>query len=210
MKTFDDILPLIPDSLYRNITNLEYLRGLLDNGYLQPWRYYHNYGHIETMLTVIGRNTSFVPDRINDLVVAILFHDVVYDIRARAPENEVASFKVAGICGPRCIRGIDWTRVEMLICATTHDGKAVNPLNRYMADVDLSTFALPYEEFREVNNRVRMEYECFFTPELVRQGRLDFLKTFSQRPQIFYHDMIFSNDQAFKNIQESIEELEGR
>lgn len=210
-KTFDDMMDAIPLGYRSRIQNVEYLRGLLDSGYGQLWRKYHNYNHICDMLQkitplIVGASQQYSLFAAWEYIVAIIFHDVVYELGAPFGENEENSLDIATIYGPRCIQ-VDWKIVKVLIRATTHDGKLDHPALRLMADLDLSTFSST-TEFPIANAMVQAEYETRFTPEQVRYGRLEFLKSFLQRPQIFYLDDFFNNEIAFKNIAQAIKELE--
>jgi predicted metal-dependent HD superfamily phosphohydrolase len=216
MKTFDDILARLPLDMLKNITNVEYLRGLMDAGYGQSWRTYHNYDHICDMLDMFNSicmalkdmcpphpHLDFVLKSRWEYVVAIMFHDIVYDLQAPSGENEHDSVQMLYTFGPRCLRFKKNAGIDELIMATVHDGRLDRPLHQLMADIDLSTFGST-TKFQPANNAVWAEYESRFPAKLVTEGRLRFLKSFAERLRIFYHEDFFDNEIAFANIQEAI------
>lgn len=197
MNGFNTILNQIPTDIF---SNLEYLHGILDGHYEQMWRLYHNYNHISSMLSTLD---DWYTDKENlfpyqDFVVAILFHDIVYDLSPQQPgQNERDSFNTFYKHRPKFLRPnkyvVNSENVHALILATTHDWSFVNhytdPIEiesmKLMIDLDLETFAWEWNEFKKVDQNIVAEYESRFKPDEVRFGRTQFLKSFVKRKNIF-------------------------
>lgn len=126
----------------------------------------------------------------NDLIRAIVCHDVVYNPGAPKGENERASFdKWCEVS--RCRPGI---MLEPLVMATaTHDPYSVKHDTRYtriiehMCDLDMSVLGSTREEFDRNSANVAQEFMTLgYTAEECRAGRLKFFESVLAQETIFY------------------------
>ena len=203
MSDFNKLWNDVPAYVVNAVRDFDYLRGLMNAHYdAQGWRAYHNYEHLRTML-VTGKERSLLSP---SMVVAILFHDIIYDLRNPPGVNEALSAQFAMRYGPECFKYIDWVEVFHLIMATKHTDTLTRPSEQFIADLDLCTFASDFETFSKIGDNIITEYCRVFPRKQVLLGRIDFLEKFSQKDRIFYTNH-FSNDIAFDNIHRELERI---
>jgi predicted metal-dependent HD superfamily phosphohydrolase len=202
---------LIPPPLDSLITDGDYLAGVLDACYSTPFRHYHTLEHIHTMLKRAQMVQQMVDCKLsNEIYVAILFHDAVYDLRAAPEQNEIASSFLAQRLMPECMDGaVSYAKVAGLIMATAHqtDLCGMSHELQLIADIDMGGFGSDSATFLRDNENVAKEYETVFDSDSVRQGRLDFLRRLKEKKRIFY-TRFFSDDMAHINIDLAIHNLE--
>lgn len=204
MKTFNDIIPVLPNDAVHRITNMEYLRGVLDSQYAQTWRKYHNYGHLYEMLIEVNARIdegSINPEiMIPELTMAILFHDLIYDLTSPSGQNELDSANAAIRYGLYCAPEIAWKQVHSDILATRHNGENVNTANaKILVDLDLWPFMWDNNDFRNSCENIIQEYEYKYSRKDILPKRIAFLTNFRQKIPFFYN--IRAADQlAIRNI----------
>ncbi|MFT5218287.1 MAG: putative metal-dependent HD superfamily phosphohydrolase [Planctomycetota bacterium] len=127
----------------------------LINAYNEPQRVYHNLQHINHCLTTFDK-VRHLPQSTDSIELAIWFHDVVY--QPGSSDNEQLSAKLYctaadGQHKPEMVK-----RVNRLIMATLHNAEDIeDPDCKLMVDIDLSSFALPWEEFLDDSKNLRRE-----------------------------------------------------
>jgi predicted metal-dependent HD superfamily phosphohydrolase len=192
---------------YRDSGALSYLAGCLESHYNQTWRAYHNLDHIQSMLERLDAFELFGLEKLEEVVVAILFHDTVYSLRAKSPENEAASADVALTVGPKCLTApparesrIDWRLVHSLIMATTHTGLPIDATfeEKLIVDLDLATLSGSFDEYNQVNARVKNEYLTVYSEEEFNSGRVKWIDSMLGR-RIYYLEY-FNEAEARSNL----------
>jgi predicted metal-dependent HD superfamily phosphohydrolase len=158
--------------------------------YGEPHRHYHTLDHIGGLLALLDRHGADAGDR-DALVLAVLFHDVVYDPTRQDNEEasaRVASERLAALGFPAGTIA----KVARYILATRHDrpmdagGDADLAL---LLDLDLSVLAGAPADYRAYAEAVRREYG--FVPEpLYREGRRRVLQGFLVRERIYLTDAL--------------------
>lgn len=175
-------------------------------------RFYHTWDHIKflfRLLEMVDESMECLPA----VVLAIMFHDSVYD--ARRKDNELRS---AMHMRKKC-KGLDhyWIeRADTLILATQdHKLPADEPENgdmAYFLDMDMAILGSPPDIYFDYVNKVRNEYSHLADADWAAR-RLGFLKDLLVRAntdQLFYTDWakgLFS-EAARRNIVAEIEALE--
>ena len=125
--------------------------------YREPHRRYHGPRHIEQCLRQFDLAGPAIPNR-DAVEFALWFHDAVYDVpRAPAAHNESRSAEFFVGCARG--RGVARLRADVcrLIDITTHGELPQAPDERYVVDIDLSSFGLPWPEFLRDSAEVRAE-----------------------------------------------------
>ncbi len=128
---------------------------LLADAYQEPQRRYHTLEHIEHCLCMFDLCQSMADDP-DALEIAIWFHDVVYVPGKR--DNEALSAELylemsSGGHGDKMRE-----RVVRLIMATLHDGTSLEDSDSsFMVDIDLSSFALSFQDFLHDSQNLRAE-----------------------------------------------------
>jgi len=123
--------------------------------YSERARFYHSQAHLEHCLGQFDEARSAIPDP-DAVEIALWFHDVIYD--PLACDNELKS---AELFMQELGRQIDPDRAELIykmIMATVHDRLPGCANAAFVVDIDLSSFALPWEEFEADSAAIRREY----------------------------------------------------
>lgn len=165
--------------------------GRLDAGYGDPGRAYHGWAHVAAMLADLDA-ASAEPDfaqnladaRIDEVELAVFFHDAVYD--PRRADNEAASAALfAEEAGPRpVIDGEGVRRVRALILATAEHRPSPDPATRLLIDLDLAVLGAEPGIYADYARAIRREYA--HVPDAAwRFGRGAVLRRFLDRERIF-------------------------
>ena len=179
------------------------IHGRLLDGYREPWRYYHTLEHIEHCIGWFDACASLVDDP-DSLELSIWFHDVVYE--PGNPDNEALS---AGLYLQLSEGVHDAARrdlVERMIMATLHLGSSLSDDDaRYMVDIDLSSFGLPWEEFLRDSENLRRE--AGLDDETYFQKARNFHDSLLARERFYYTDFFAERleDRARDNIRRYLE-----
>lgn len=152
--------------------------------YGEPHRHYHTLDHVAALLVLLDRHADAGSDR-DALILAILFHDAIYDPSRQ--DNEAASAVFAA--GHLTKLGFSEDRVGKVvrcILATCHGQKAA-PDDADVAlllDLDLSILAAPTDLYRSYAQAIRREY-AHVPDALYRAGRARVLEGFLARDHIY-------------------------
>lgn len=159
--------------------------------YAEPHRHYHTLEHLGEMLRVVAR-LPVVDSRAVQL--AVWFHDVVYDPRAKDNEDRSAD-RVAEWLGPLGVPGL--TRVTELVRATAHltAEAASGPDTLALLDADLAILAAAEHRYQRYAADIRREYD-WVPDEAYRTGRIAVLETFLARPRLFHTEVMFAEGEA--------------
>jgi predicted metal-dependent HD superfamily phosphohydrolase len=164
---------------------------LLVAAYSAPDRHYHNLEHIDEMFRVAAR-LGRITDATGPLLLAIWFHDAVYDPRANGNEDRSAEL-AADLLGPIGIPAAVLDRVGRLVRATAHLIADQPPADRdtsNLLDADLAILGAAEDRYRRYAADIRKEY-AWVPDEDYQKGRAAVLQKFLARPRIFHHDVLF-------------------
>ena len=150
----------------------------LTRRYLEPHRRYHALPHIAQMLER-GRDLALTDEQ----VMAVWFHDAVYDPRSQTNEEDSAALakELLGAAG--------WPRprvalVERIVLDTKRHEPSV-PEAAIVIDLDLASLAAPEAEFAANTRAIREEYAWVPDAEFAA-GRRDFFAKMLRRERIFW------------------------
>jgi predicted metal-dependent HD superfamily phosphohydrolase len=157
--------------------------------YAEPHRHYHTQQHLHecfTQFALLRAAAGNAPA----LLLALWFHDAVYDTHAH--DNEAQSAALADAVLREHGAAELSEAVQALIMATCHlasDGSgdasgAFAGDAQLLLDVDLSVLGAAPARFAEYERQIRAEY-AWVAPEAYRQGRGAVLQGFMSRPHIF-------------------------
>ena len=148
--------------------------------YEEPHRTYHTLEHVGEVLRVAGRLGGSPV-----VMLAIWFHDAVYD--PRASDNEARSMELAR--NELTALGLDSvtvTKVATLIRATAHGtGESADAETQILLDADLAILGAAPSRYERYAADIRREYAHVLDGEFAR-GRLAVLRRFLARPAIYY------------------------
>lgn len=176
----------------------EIVWDLLIQHYGASKRRYHNFNHVIHCLTEMDRAWKQI-EMPYAVVMAILFHDVIYEPNAK--DNEKRSAHLFELIHHSSFEEHFIFRVKQLILATTHQHKPSNNDEKIICDIDLSSFALPWKLFLKDSHAVRSEFATIPDRIYYRNKRI-FLKSLLLRPRIFYSRFFYQRYEqaARKNI----------
>lgn len=155
------------------------LHAALLAAYQEPARVYHGVGHLKDCLRVFA---AFAPlaHRPSEVVLALWFHDAVYDPRATDNEERSARWAEASL-GATPVAA----RVAAMIRATrTHEPPPDLPDADLLLDVDLSILGRDPATFDAYEAQTRAEYAWVPDGDF-RAGRAAILRRFIERPRVF-------------------------
>lgn len=123
--------------------------------YGESHRHYHTANHVAHCLREFDAARPHL-DEPDCVELAVWFHDAIFD--ARSADNEAASARffrrvADGIMAPQTC-----DLVDDLIMVTTHKTDPDTNDERFIVDIDLSAFGLPWEQF--INDSVAVRAEC--------------------------------------------------
>ena len=176
--------------------------------YLQSSRHYHNILHVIALLDEAVRRGVPLPDK---MIVALVFHDYVYD--PRVDRNEYRSAEAAEVWArARGMSDADVRFVWDAIQASAHMSRDARPvvdeLLLAFLDLDLSILAAPQNIYDRYASQIRREYH-FVPEETYREHRGAVLLSFLGRTRIFRSSYFTDEDEerARRNVQHEIDRL---
>lgn len=157
----------------------------LSAAYAEPHRAYHDASHIAEVL----RWYDWVADEVGwerpaDVYLAVLFHDAIYDPRAK--DNEARSAALAQALG-----GAGARTVELIRLTAAHGALGPGDVDRdaaHFLDCDTAILGAPPDEFDRYDAAVGREYAAI-PAAAYRAGRRAFLETMLARPRIFLSEL---------------------
>lgn len=196
-----------------------YPQTILKACYEQPHRLYHNLDHLREMLRWVPRDHP----EVEIVIDAILFHDIVHtptpspkgvNEALSVAEYIIYNTKTLAFDNPFSQDGegsLEYEkRVISAITATafhTEDQRYLSDISKLVLDLDLATFALPWDEYRIWNDKVESENAIIWkdvSPDIIKQGRCMFLQTLLARKSLYYIKTEWEQ-QARNNINKDIE-----
>lgn len=177
----------------------------LCRAYAEPQRHYHSQQHLRECLTQSGEIERLADDP-GEVLIALWFHDAVYDTHARGNEAASADWArdIVAAAGGR--EAAD--RVHALVMSTEHHAVPTTRDAQVLVDVDLSILGADAARFDEYERQVREEYR--HVPELLfRTKRRSVLQGFLARPRLYNTEAFVSRleARARQNLHRSIERL---
>ncbi len=180
----------------------------LISAYQEPDRHYHNLQHLQQLFTALQNfnPSNYLNDR-PSIILAIFFHDAIYDTRSH--ENEAQSAKWAAESLTKLnFPNATIDRITHLIHLTkTHRPDPTDLSAQILLDCDLSILASPLAQYQLYAQAIRQEYH--WVPETdYRKGRSQILQTFLNRDRIYHHpEMHHHEHQARTNLNQEIQTL---
>ena len=120
----------------------ETIYGRLIEFYGEPHRHYHTLNHIRHCLRELDRAATLITDP-DAVEMALWFHDAIYQPGAK--DNERRSADLFRQWSGARADPVFQQRVDDLIMATTHQEPPDQGDAKFLVDIDLSSFGLPWE-----------------------------------------------------------------
>jgi pantetheine-phosphate adenylyltransferase len=167
---------------------------MIKQRYSEEGRFYHNLKHIENCLTEFREIETKITNP-RAVVLALLFHDIVYDPKAQqALANESASWELAKQI--RSLNTKDHSAIMNHILHTSHNYTGDKDADTdYVCDIDMAILGYAEHEFEQYEANIRREY-AFASDADYKAGRGHFLQTLLASEQIFKTDYFKSKYEA--------------
>lgn len=168
-------------------------------------RYYHDWSHIEEMLSVVPLKES--------QIIAILFHDCIYE--ASNTDNELESIAFMRIFikeeYPFSIQRIRKDLIGRFVDAAAriikdtieHIPKA--PDAALVLDLDLMRLAVDFDTFSQYGELIRKEYDHLSLDEYNKGRKEFFIKILSRKTLFTTNQFKHLNEQALSNMRKFIQ-----
>lgn len=151
--------------------------------YSESHRHYHGLDHILDCLEKLDQVRHFA-NRPLVLEMAIWTHDIVYDARPNANNEERSADLSNKLLTKLHLDPIFIAEVRERIMPTKHTYIPTGRDDCLIVDIDLASLALPPEEFDEMSEKIRQEYNI--PVDIFRIGRAEFFKKLLEsRPSIY-------------------------
>lgn len=180
----------------------------VEDGYHEDHRAYHGWIHIGAMLNDLDSIRSipeFTSLDLDEIELAVFFHDVVYE--PRATDNEAQSAAIfreaaAGMSEDKIERVVD------MILATIHHTATDDPQTQLLLDLDLAILGATPNEYRRYCGAIRAEYEHVSQADW-KKGRAKVIEKFLARPVIYQtpHFNSLLEENARAHIRDELEAL---
>ncbi|KAI1195329.1 hypothetical protein F5X97DRAFT_308336 [Nemania serpens] len=176
--------------------------------YTEPHRQYHDVTHIDAMLACYDDAAASLDDD-EAVILAIIFHDWVYDPLRR--DNEAESARVFESFAEDAAVAAETRRTvrDLIEATTTHTPRDEDEDERtkLFLDFDLEVLSRPREAYWVYAAQIRGEYGAF-DDEAFGRGRTAVLEGFLRREKIYFSDAFAEREQcARENIQAEIARL---
>ncbi|MDG4596426.1 MAG: hypothetical protein P9F75_12190 [Candidatus Contendobacter sp.] len=162
---------VMAETIYDRLTKL----------YGEPHRHYHTLNHIRHCLREFDRAAALMADP-DTVEMALWFHDAIYQPGAK--DNERRSADLFRQWSGARADPVFQQRVDDLIMATTHQEPPDQGDAKFLVDIDLSSFGLPWETCERDGRLIRAEF-AGVTDDQYYPGHLRFLRTLQDRATFF-------------------------
>ena len=205
-KNFDQLFKhyweTTADSLRLDTQHSAQIFQYLSRSYSQTQRYYHNQQHIVECLALYEQIKHKLKDA-NAVLIAIWFHDAVYDPQAKDNEQQSAEMMKA-----YCSEFLEQFRLNKIydwIIATQFHRPIDDPDLQYLLDIDLLILGSSPERFQQYESQIQQEY-AWVDPHIFKVKRREVLQAFRLQVQIYqteYFQKKFST-QAQQNLDRAL------
>jgi len=204
------------DEAFEKVGMPIYFQHVLKTCYSQEHRYYHNIDHVCEMLKWVPKNHP----EVEIIIDAILFHDIVQYQPAPIGMSEALSVAEFSLYTAKLMSfdtpfgkeeedlGYEYRVIEAIVATGRHteDQKDLSEVSKWVLDLDLSTFALPWSEYIVWKEKIEQENLALYpdrSPEDIKKGRHQFLQTLLDRQQLYYIHTAWE-EPARENIQKDL------
>jgi len=150
--------------------------------YSESWRSYHNISHIEACLKYFD-SCRDQADSEEAIELAIWFHDCIYVVRASNNEARSRDWfleRSNGILSDSLRNSVD-----ELIMDTCHRTEPETEDGKLLADIDLTSFGLPWKQYLADGENVQHEFN-YGDNGAITGNKSGFLKYLASRQSIYY------------------------
>lgn len=178
-------------------------------GYAEDGRFYHNLVHLRQTLRV-AHDIREEAAHFTAVQLALWFHDIVYDPTQQDNEEKSAMTAAQALFELDLAEVLIGEVVRLILLTKTHVVMEQDSNGRVVIDADLCVLGASAEGYAAYSQAIRQEYA--FVPDAVyRNGRIQILQHFLQRPTIYYTEpmRLMFEAQARQNISNELAMLMG-
>jgi len=185
------------------------LFNTLERGYAQGERPYHNLHHVVEVLDWLDQVAAGPGwDHPQEVLLAALFHDVIYDPLRKDNELRSADLARASIQQHLSACDLDEALVHALIEETARHGAHSHGLSRdamHFLDADMAILGATPERFAAYDAAIRIEYAAV-PDDLYAAGRRAFFEKLQASERIFLSDWfhVRLEEQARANVRTAV------
>lgn len=181
--------------------------------YCEPVRFYHTLEHIEDLIIVLEPYKSGIAD-LPCIILALFFHDIVYDPKSSLNEEKSAELFVEMFTGKLTADHLDKNLipkvVSYILATKTHysENTADRDLNIFL-DIDMSILGREHQEYAEYSLKIFKEYSHMEVP-IFKEARAKFLRNIIMGDRKIFCTEEFRStmeDQAMKNLVWEVSEV---
>ncbi len=144
--------------------------------YDESHRFYHNWDHIEDVMEYAGDDIKS-----DEVFIAILFHDIIYDPKRKDNELRSAEFFLENKSEFRKLSPKSIENVYNAILDTRHNGTITTETGKIVCAADLHELVHgDVETLVKNEEKIFKEFQCFDWTEY-KQGRIQFLESFMHK-----------------------------
>ncbi|MBY0524146.1 MAG: hypothetical protein K2R98_12145 [Gemmataceae bacterium] len=153
--------------------------------YAEPQRHYHTIEHIGHVLQAVDALCETVRPRDHSaLLLAVYFHDAIYDPRAADNEERSAVVAAAGLKKLGVTKDTIAVVRELILKTKHHDAGEGDIDGQILIDADLGILGASPAMYDRYAQAIRCEY-AWVLEDAYRAGRSAVLKKFLERPHIY-------------------------
>ncbi|TKK71655.1 hypothetical protein FC093_01120 [Ilyomonas limi] len=191
-----------------NESEVTLLWNSIVNHYTSAPRHYHTIQHLDHLISELLPVQPQIKDW-DILVLAIVYHDVIYNVLKHNNEEESAMYAQKELAAILHTEQLE--QLSRFIMATASHSKSIDTDINYFTDADLSILGAGSDNYLLYTEQIRKEYRCY--PDAVyKRGRLKVVAHFLQMDQI-YKTRYFADkyeQQARINLMQEFERLAGK
>ncbi len=154
----------------------------LRRAWREPQRHYHGLQHLSECLDLLRAHRNLA-ERPDELVLALWFHDAIYDPRAKDNEARSADW-AAHVLQDADVDPAAVARIRGLVLDTAHAAEPAPGDSSLLVDIDLAILGAAPARFAEYEQQVRAEY-AWVPGFLYRYKRRQLLREFAKRDPLY-------------------------
>ena len=193
---------------YTNQPAAQQLWSEIQSAYTADDRHFHTLAHLEQMLEAVKPLKAQIEDW-DTLMLAIFFHDFVYDVVRYVDENdneEKSADEAEKALQQLGLPQLKIDRCKALILATKDHKFSSDRDTNYLTDADLLILGQSWGVYKAYMDNIRKEY-AVYPDKIYYAGRSNFLKNFLRTNRLFKTDHFYNlyEAQAKENLERELE-----
>ena len=192
----------------QNAQTVERLWDQVDTAYAAEDRYFHNASHLIQMHLALKEVQAQIDDW-NTLLLAVFYHDIVYDVVQYVIENDNEDRSAEE--AEKALQTINYPAAKIERCkahilATKQHQPSADGDTNFLIDADLLVLGQPWEAYKTYMEAIRKEY-AVYPDSIYYAGRTHVLKAFLRTERLFKTEHFFRlyEEAARDNMERELE-----